>query len=141
MKRVLLDTNIILDVLLNRHPFVTDSARIWKACDDGLLHGHVSAFSLPTIYYICSKHDSRTAASNAIDRCLAAFDVSALYRECVVAARHMSGPDFEDNLQTACAVTDFLQAIITRDKSGFVDSPIPVFTPVEMISQLVSQSI
>jgi len=34
-----------------------------------------------------------------------------------------------------------LQAIITRDKSGFVDSPIPVFTPVEMISQLVSQSI
>ena len=76
------------------------------------------------------------AAGKAVDQCLSAFEICALYRECIMAARQMPGPDFEDNLQMACAVTDFLQGIVTRDKLGFIDSPVKVYTPSELLEVL-----
>jgi len=132
--RVLLDANVVLDVLLNRPPFVADAQRLWAASDEGLFDAYVASFTIPTIHYICEKHDGPEAAARAVDICLEAFEVCALYRECILAARRMSGPDFEDNLQIACAITDFLQAIVTRNPDDFRASPIRVYSPVEFLT-------
>src|SRR5215217_3525955 len=109
MKRFLLDTNVVLDALLERHPFVQDARRIWEASDSGVFDASVAAFSLPTIYFVCKRFAGTEAVSNAVDLCLEAFDVCTLYRECLLAARRMPGGDFEDNLQIASAITDFMQ--------------------------------
>ena len=134
--RVLLDTNIVLDVILDREPFAQESGRIWVAADKGLFDAYLASFTIPTIYYICRKHAGAQAADDAIDRCLKAFEIAALYRECILAARRMPGPDFEDNLQIACAITDFMQAIVTRDPGDFAASPIRVYSPVELLAAL-----
>lgn len=136
--RILLDTNIVLDVLLRRQPFYDESYAIWKASDEGKFDAHVAAFALPAVYYICEKQAGKSAASSAISTCLAAFEVSALYRECVIAAHSMRGRDFEDNLQVACAITDFPQGIVTRDPTGFAESPVPVYSPAEWLNVLRS---
>jgi predicted nucleic acid-binding protein len=136
MMRILLDTNVVLDVLLERQPFVDEARRIWSASDEGLFDACVAAFSIPTVHYVCERHAGRVAAAAAVDQCLAAFEVSALYRECILAARTMQGSDFEDNLQIACAITDFVQGIVTRNVRDFAGSPVRVYSPTELLQVL-----
>ena len=136
MMRILLDTNIVLDVLLNREPFVRDSRRLWQMVDDGAFDGSIASFSLPTIHYICQRHAGPAAADAAVDTCLEAFEVCPLYRECILAARHISGNDFEDNLQVACAMTDFMQGLVTRNPQDFTNAPIRIYTPAELLDVL-----
>lgn len=134
--RILLDTNIVLDVLLNREPFVHDSRRLWEAADEGAFDACIASFTLPTIHYICQRHAGPAAAGHVVDICLEAFEVCSLYRECVLAARRMAGDDFEDNLQVACAITDFMHGIVTRNPRDFVHAPIQVYTPAELLAVL-----
>jgi len=132
--RVLLDTNVVLDVLLDRHPFVTEARQIWAAADKGLFDACIATFSVPTIHFICERQQSTEAANAAVGLCLEAVETCALYRECILAARRMPGGDIEDNLQISCAITDFLQGIVTRDKTGFIASPIRVYSPSEFLA-------
>jgi len=126
---VLLDTNIVLDVLLDRVPHVHDSGAIWRACDAGRCSGYISATCLTTIYYVVGRSAGRDAALSAVDRCLAAFEVAPVYRETLEAARRLAGADFEDDVQIACAMTSFLDCIVTRDPHGFATSSVPVLSP------------
>jgi predicted nucleic acid-binding protein len=134
--RVLIDANVVLDVLLDRQPFVDEAMRIWLASDEGVFDGCVATFMIPTIHYVCRRHAGAEAAARAVDLCLEAFETASLYRECILAARRMSGGDFEDNLQIACAITDFMQGIVTRNPRDFAASPIRVFTPAEFLREL-----
>ena len=136
MMRVLLDANVVLDVLLERQPFVNDARQVWLASDEGRFDACIASFTLPTIHYICRRQDGPEAATRAVDICLEAFEVAALYRECVLAARRMPGGDFEDNLQIACAITDFMQGIVTRNPRDFAASPIRVYTPADFLGAL-----
>jgi predicted nucleic acid-binding protein len=133
MMRILLDTNIVLDVLLNRQPFVNESRRIWEAADQGAFDACIAGFTIPTIHYVCRKHAGPAAADHAVDSCLDAFEIAALYRECLVAARQFPGDDFEDNLQVASAVADFIQGIVTRNPKDFIGSPIRIYAPAELL--------
>jgi hypothetical protein len=133
MMRILLDTNVVLDVLLNRQPFVLDSRRLWDAADKGVFDACVAGFTLPTIHYVCRKHAGLAAADGAVDTCLDAFEIAPLYRECLVAARRFPSNDFEDNLQIASAISDFIQGIVTRNPRDFLGSSIPVYTPHELL--------
>ena len=134
--RILLDTNVVLDVLLSRQPFVREAKRIWEASDQGVFEACVAGFTLPTIHYVCRRHAGSVAADSAVDICLEAFEIAALYRECLVAARRFPGADFEDNLQVASAVTESIHGIVTRNPKDFSDSPIPVYTPTELLAVL-----
>jgi len=64
--RVLLDTNILLDVLLDRAPFAADSSAVWTACDDGHMVGFITASSLTDIYYIARRAADAATARVAI---------------------------------------------------------------------------
>jgi predicted nucleic acid-binding protein len=134
--RALLDTNVVLDVLLARTPFDKEAVAIWDASDAGKFDGYVASFAIPTIYYICKKHRNAADAGRAIDLCLKAFEVAALYRECIIAAQQMAGNDFEDRLQIACAITDFMHCIVSRNVADFAGSPIPVYTPKQFLELL-----
>ena len=134
--RILLDTNIIHEVLLDREPFAHVSRCIWEAADAGVFDACIASFTLPTIHYICQRHAGPVAAGNAVDICLEAFEVCPLYRECILAARRIPGNDFEDNLQVACAITDFVPGIVTRDPRGFANAAIRVYTPAELLESL-----
>jgi len=134
--RILLDTNIVLDVLLNREPFVHDSRRLWQAADEGAFDGSIASFSLPTIHYICQRRAGSAAADAAVDTCLEAFEICPLYRECIVAARRITGNDFEDNLQVACAISDFMQGLVTRNPRDFMNAPIRIYSPGELLGVL-----
>lgn len=133
--RILFDTSIVLDVLLNRLPWVQDSRALWQAHDEGRVTGYIAATTLTNIFYIARRHTDLLRAFQAVDLCLQTFEVCHVDRQALNTARRLSGNDFEDNLQIACALLTQLDAIITRDPSGFSSSPLPVYTADQFLQQ------
>ena len=134
--RVLLDTNVVLDVLLKREPWVSDSAAAWRASDEGRIIGHITATTLTDIFYVARRLTGLDVARQAVRTCLDAFEVCIVDREALEKAEAMAGSDFEDNLQIACAVIATLDAIITRNKDDFEGAPIPALSPSELLAKL-----
>jgi predicted nucleic acid-binding protein len=134
--RVLLDTNVVLDVLLNRDPWVQDSAAVWQASDQGRIVGHVVASTITTVFYVARRLADLQTARFAVRTCLEAFEIVAVGREALELAEKLPGSDFEDGLQVACASLEGLEVIVTRDKSGFHAANIPVFAPPELLTRL-----
>lgn len=136
MKRVLFDTNIVLDVLLKRSPWDVDAATCWQACDDGKIMGCLVASTLTDIFYIARKQKGLNDARKAVRVCLSAFAICVVDRQALELAVDLPGNDFEDNLQISCATLASLDVILTRDKGGFKDATIPVLSPDELVMQL-----
>jgi predicted nucleic acid-binding protein len=133
---LLFDTNVILDVLLNREPWVKEASALWKANDEGALTGYVVASSFTDIFYVARRLVGLESARAAVRLCLEAFAICPADRQSLERAESLSGGDFEDNLQIACAQFAGVDAIATRDKEGFGDSPVPVLSPAEALAQL-----
>ena len=136
--QILMDTSVVLDVLLRRTPWLTESLLVWQAIDDGRLTGWLAASTLTDIFYIVRRASSLQAAQDSVRHCLKTFAICTVDRATLEAAADLSGADFEDNLQIACATLAHLDAIVTRDQSGFRDSIIPAFTPTELLATLNS---
>ena len=104
MKKYLLETNVLLDLFLNRLPWAADVAVIWDAHRQGQIKAFVAAFALPTIFYIVRKQAGLPKARTVIHACLSTLDIAPIDQATLLAAQAFAGPDFEDDLQIACAV-------------------------------------
>ena len=134
--RVLLDTNVVLDVLLQRGEWLADAETIWGASVDGRLQACIGASSLTDIYYIIGRTAGRDIARASVERCLAELTILPVDRAVLQEAHAMDGDDFEDALQMAIADRDALDALVTRDLDGFAQSSVPVLTPQQLSQQL-----
>jgi predicted nucleic acid-binding protein len=136
MRRVLLDTNVILDVFLEREPFVTDAAAIWQAVQDQIVQGYVTATTLTNIYYIAHKLKGLTIARVAVREILSVMRVCAVDDAVLRSALALPLADYEDAVQVACALASDLEAIVTRDSDGFVSSPVQSIAPEDFVESL-----
>jgi len=134
---VLVDTNILLDFLLQREPFFHDAERLFQAIDSGQVIGYATATTLTDIFYIARRHTgSMEQARQAVLDTLTAMDICPVNRQVLETAFGSGFDDFEDAIQVACAVTQRLDAILTRDSQGFVNSSIPVLSVQECLQRL-----
>lgn len=134
--RVLIDTNIILDFLLQREPFYQDANLLFQAIAAEQMDGYVTATTLTDIFYIARKlTGSLELARQAILETMTAMDVCPVDRTVLEAAFNSQLPDFEDAVQISSAVIQKLDAIITRDTKGFTSSPISVLSIQELLSR------
>jgi predicted nucleic acid-binding protein len=135
--RVLLDTNIVLDYLLERDPFLQDAEALFDAIDSGKVIGCVTATTLTDIFYIARRQTkSLELARQAISNILTAMVIYPIDRAILEAAFTSSLPDFEDAIQISCATSQNLDAILTRDIQGFTSSSTPVFSVRQLLNQL-----
>jgi len=134
--KVLLDANVILDVLLNRQPWVVDSQAVWDANHEGRIQGCVVATAVTNLFYIARKLVGQPLALRGVFDCLAAFDVLSVDSAILNDAAKLPGSDFEDNVSICCAVSNDLDLIVTRDLNGFVQSHVPAVSPAEFLARL-----
>lgn len=127
--RVLVDTNVILDFLQEREPFVDNAARLFERIDAGELEGFIAATTITNIYYIVRRAAGRVVAQDAIAQVLSDLNICAVDQEVLERSLALSFEDFEDAVQYACAVVHNIDVIVTRDVSGFVNAKIPVVLP------------
>jgi predicted nucleic acid-binding protein len=133
---VLLDTNIILDLMLEREPWRAEAEAIAEAGDDGRLQSHVCASAITDIFYISRKLIGAEKARRLVRQCLDLLQVVSVTRELLDVAERSDGIDFEDNLQIACAAEARLDAIVTRNPKDFARSPVLILTPAELLALL-----
>jgi predicted nucleic acid-binding protein len=136
--RVLLDTNIVLDVLLERRPFINDSAQIWQAVENKSLTGCITASSITDIFYIVRRQVGLQKAHDSVETCLSTFEICPVDRRTLELAVTLEGNDFEDKLQFACASVAQLDAIVSRDKQVISNKSIPSLTPSDLLAQLAT---
>jgi len=133
---ILIDTNIALDVLLEREPWLAESQGVWQACDEGRVVGFLLASTLTDIFYIARRLVGRDKARQAVELCLTTFAICPVDRSVLEHALLLSGTDFEDNVQIAAATLSRLDAIVTRNPADFAHAAIPVLVPATLLSQL-----
>lgn len=135
--RVLVDTNIILDFLLQREPFVGDAELLFQAIATSQIFGYVTATTLTDIFYIARRHTrSVELARQAVSEILTSMEICSVNRSVLESALGSGLADFEDAVQIACAIDRGLEAILTRDTQGFLTSPVPVLSIQELLQRL-----
>jgi predicted nucleic acid-binding protein len=129
--RVLIDTNVVLDFLQEREPFAENAARLFERVDAGEIEGFIAATTITNIYYIVRKAAGAIVAQDAITQILRDLNICVVDRNVLEQAIALNFRDFEDAVQYVCGVVYSVDAIVTRDASGFVGGDIPVMSPEE----------
>ena len=141
MKGLFLDTNVIIDVLANRKPYVDSSSRLFDLSVKGKLTLYISALSYSNIYYIIRKsatHKQMLAILKDLESVTETLDVT---KEIIVRSIQSDFKDFEDAIQYETAKANKkVNAIVTRDPRGFKSSELTVLTPDEALTILSNAS-
>ena len=127
--RVLIDTNVVLDFLQGRQPFLEHAARLFERIDSEEIEGFIAATTITNIYYIIRRAAGREVAQDAIAQVLTDLTICAVDLEVLQQAFALNFDDFEDAVQYACAMMHRVDVIVTRDVRGFIDAEIPVVLP------------
>ena len=133
--RVFLDTNILLDVLMNRPGFVADSEAAILRCEALGVGLFVAWHGLATAYYLLRRGRTEPEAMQEVDRILAWARVAPAGEVEAQRARSLGFSDFEDAMQAASAEACGADWIITRDGTGFTSSPVPAISPLDFLSR------
>jgi len=133
--RVFVDTNILLDVLMARSPFVVSSARVWRMTEQGRLDAYISAISFNNILYIARKLKDTDAARNAMRRLRDVFRIVDLDQQTLHKAIDDDAiSDFEDAIQFHSAVRRGCVVLLTRNPDHFPSTGPAVATPDEFLA-------
>jgi hypothetical protein len=119
--RVLIDSDVVLDVATGREPFVHESKRVLAHMEARQALGLVSAHSVTTMFYILSN-------------LLTIVSVATEGHNDIVQALESGFSDFEDAVQHECARSNGCGAIVTRNADDFEPSRIPVYSPREYLA-------
>lgn len=136
MKRILFDTNIILDIALKRYPFFNDAFKLFELIDEKKITGSITATTVTDIYFISKKEKGHLEAIQFINNLIKVVDVIGVDKEVIVNALFLKIFDFEDAVQISAAEFNEINTIITRNKSDFVNTAIQILTPVEFLDLL-----
>ncbi len=139
MRRVLFDTNVVLDVLLDRQPYAEASAGAWAAVETGLTEGVLAAHAVTTLHYLVRKEKGSVKAKRIIAAILRVFGVAAVDGAVVQEALHLPLSDFEDAVTAAAARLAGCECIVTRDPKGFRGSPVRSLTPEAVMPLLIKE--
>jgi predicted nucleic acid-binding protein len=139
--KILLDTNIVLDILMDRMPFADSAVELFSKVEDGTIIGYLCGTTITTVYYLASKAVGAARAQEEIRKLLNLFEVAPVNRHVLEAALDADFIDFEDAVIHEAACHIGADAIVTRNQKDFKKSRIPVYSSEEMAKILSSQSI
>ncbi len=134
--KVLIDTNVILDVLCKRNGFYEDAVKIMRYCEINKITGVISALTILNIVYIMRKELDAQKTREVIEKLQLIFVVADLKSEDIKRALAMNFLDFEDALQSASALRVKADYIITRNIKDFTSSRVPAIKPKELLDRI-----
>ena len=135
--KLLIDTNVIIDILEHREPFFTNSYKVIQLGLEGKLEAVMCAGAVTDVYYIISRslRDKAKAREKIIG-------LTTLIRICdtiavdITTALPLKMPDFEDAVVAAIAKREKANYIVTRNEADFINSPVPAISPTQFLAML-----
>ena len=137
---IFIDTNILLDVLRAREPFLKNSLDIWSLVEREKVGGYISAISFNNTYYVLRAAVGNGKAYEAMRIIRDTFRIVALDERIMNKAIDADFKDFEDAIQFFSAIHANVNYIVTRNVKDFLRNDIPVLTPEAFLSIGVDSS-
>lgn len=134
MKQVLFDSDVLIDVLAQRQPFVTASAQALNRVTQPEVQGFVSGHAVTNIFYILRRQVGSETARELVSRLLQHLQVASVTDEVIRAALKSSIADFEDAVTSEAANAAGVEVIVTRNTPDFATSAIPAVLPEVFVS-------
>ncbi len=132
--KVLVDTNVVLDVLLDRHPFAKAAARVFALVEESRIEGFLCATTVTTVDYLLGQALSPREARAALQRLLDLFEIAPVNRPVLEQALGSDVSDFEDAVIEQSARVVSADAIATRNLKDFKKSSVTAMDPPELLS-------
>ncbi len=130
---VLIDLNVLLAVIQERHPYYHASAATLSRSLNEDMVGIVPGHCVTTLYYIIARYTDKKRADEIIKWLMDHFRIAAIGRLELVRAQSLAMNDFEDGVVAAAAESVGCDLILTRNLADFKKSPVPAVTPDEFL--------
>ena len=137
MMRVLMDTNVILDIAIGREPHFSDSSSLFKKLDRDKISGFVTVTTITDIYYIAKRILGHQGTLDFIINLIEVIDVLEVNREILIISLSSRFPDFEDAIQSFVSLANKLDYIITRNQKDYINSEIKAISPKDFLELFV----
>jgi predicted nucleic acid-binding protein len=134
--RVLIDTNVVLDVMLNREPHAEASAEVLSRVEAGSLTGCICATTVTTIHYLATRTLGSERSLAEVKKLFSLFEITPVSRSILEAALDLGFADYEDAVIHEAARQVSAQGIVTRNPRHFKKAAIPIYTPEEISQAL-----
>ena len=132
--RILIDTNVLLDYLLEREPFFDDAKKVILSCVDGKVKGCIAAHSIPNMFFILRKDYSIKERREVLSNLCSIFDVEGIDKTKLLSGlSNEDFSDFEDCLQMECAKSYGADYIVTRNVADYSVSEVNAIEPREYL--------
>lgn len=137
MKRVFVDTNIIVDLIADRQPFSKFAIEIFEKAERNEVQLFTSSHSIATTHYLLKKYLEEKKLREVIYNVLEYVQIIAIDQDIIKKGLKSKHKDFEDALQMLCAYNiEKLNYIVTRNIKDFKNSEIPAFPPDELLTKI-----
>ncbi len=137
MKKIFVDTNIIVDLIADRKPYSKFAIELFNKSGEKKLKLYTSSHSIATTHYLLKKHIEEKALRDVLYNLLDFIQVIPVDIDTIKKGLKSKHKDFEDAIQIICAYSiEKMDCIVTRNIKDFRGSEIPVLTPDELIEKL-----
>jgi len=135
--KVLIDTNVAIDILLSRQNY-DDSFAIFDFAEKKVYTGYISASAITDVFYITGKTVGKKSAKEALKKLLRVFKPATVTDSNIYQALDLDWSDFEDSVQYVVGESFDVDYIITRNTQDYAPSSIPAVTPEQFIQAITS---
>lgn len=134
VNKILIDTNVLLDYLLEREPFFEDAKKIIVSCVEGKVKGCIAAHSIPNMFFILRKDYNAKERREVLSNLCSIFDVEGIDKaKLLLGLANEDFTDFEDCLQMECAKSYGADYIVTRNVADYSVSEVKVIEPKDYL--------
>ena len=134
VNKILIDTNVLLDYLLERDQFFEDAKEVILTCTDGKVKGCIAAHSIPNMFFILRKDYNLKERREVLLNLCKIFDVEGIDKSKLISGlSNEDFSDFEDCLQMECAKSYGADYIVTRNVPDYTTSEIKAITPKDYL--------
>ena len=138
--KLLIDTNVVLDVLLRREPFFRTAAEVLSLTQRDEVREYVSASAITDIYYIANKQmKDRDAVRDLLKRLLMIVSVAAVSKWEIQNALNLAWGDFEDSVQYSVALLNEMDGIVTRNPSDYQEANMRIWLPEQTLELFANE--
>lgn len=133
MKKVFVDSDIILDLLAKREPNYIFAARLFTLIDQQKIIGFTSPIVFANLHYLLKKNTSNLSALKNLRKLKTLVNILPVDERVIEQALNSDFTDFEDAIQYFTAVNNGINVLLTRNKVDFKKSKIPIATAEEFL--------
>ena len=133
--RVIVDTNVVLDVLLEREPFVNAAVKVFCLVEESRIEAFLCATTITTLDYLLTQSLPTSKARNALRKLISLFEIATVNRPVIERALDSKISDFEDAVLDEAGQMAGVDSVVTRNTKDFSGSVLKVFDPNEFLAQ------